>query len=262
LKTPGFRTHDVPVVGQGSVTRVCVVSSQPIVVAGIRALLEDSARADRGYLTVTDPDQADVVIYDVFRLASHPIDNGDGGDGGSARELTDLVARHPGRVLALSRLLQPGLTARALANGAVAPVSVSADADEVAALVDAAASGTLAADPEQVRRYEADLVRALAADVELTPRQQTVLARIAAGYSNDEIAADLYITINTVKSSIRAIYARIGVATRTAAVAWALEHGYGGTTRASRRGQRRPHPVPPPREAGSRRTRAGVDGGR
>ena len=179
-----------------------------------------------------EPADADVVIYDVFRLAT--------GDDGSAVELAGLVASHPGRVLALSRLLQPGLTARALANGAVAPVSVSADADEVAALVDAAAGDVLATDPEQVRRYEADLARVLSADVELTARQQTVIARIAAGYSNGEIAADLYISMNTLKSGIRVLYGRIGVTNRAQAVAWALEHGYAGMTRPADARKRRP----------------------
>ena len=91
---------------------------------------------------MTNPADADVVIYDVFNLATSD-------DDGSAGDLTKLVTSHPGRVLALSRLLQPGLTARALANGAVAPVSVSADADEIAALVDAAFTGDLTADPAQ-----------------------------------------------------------------------------------------------------------------
>lgn len=219
------------VADERNVCTVCVVSGQPVVVAGIRALLAESADPGRVYATVTEPADADVVIYDAFKLATND-------DDGSAGELAKLVASHPGRVLALSRLLQPGLTARALANGAVAPVSVSADADEIAALVDAAASGDLAADPEQVRRYEADLVRVLAADVELTSRQQTVIARIAAGYANDEIASDLYITINTLKSNIRALYSRIGVTNRASAVAWAVEHGYGGMSASARRRNR------------------------
>jgi DNA-binding NarL/FixJ family response regulator len=210
----------VAVGGAVQLCAVCVVSDQPVVVAGIRALLTESVQADHIYAMVDRAAEADVVIYDVFRLATHE-------GGGSAEELTRLVDSHPGRVLALSRLLQPGLTARALANGAVAPVSISADADELVALVDAALSGALATDPELVRRYEADLVRVLSADVALTPRQQTIIARIAAGYTNEEIAGDLYITLNTLKSNIRALYARIGVTNRAGAVAWAIEHGYG-----------------------------------
>lgn len=198
---------------------MCVVSGQPILVAGIRTLLGESADADICYLTVTDPAAADVVIYDVFNLAT-------GNDQESEDELRKLAADHPGRVLALSRLLQPGLTARALSLGAAAPVSVSAAGEELTALVDAAANGDLASYPQLVRGYDAELARALEAAVELTPRQKTVISRIAAGYSNEEIASELFISINTLKSAIRNAYARIGVTNRAGAVAWAIAHGY------------------------------------
>jgi len=206
---------------------VCVVSGQPIIVAGIRALLTEATDAGCSYLATADPADADVVIYDVFNLAiaAHP-DN--------EEELRELVAGHPGRVLALSRLLQPGLTARALSIGAAAPISVSADGTELVALVEAAANGDLASDPQLVTSYDADLSRLLDSDVELTPRQKTVISRIAAGYSNEEIAAELYISPNTLKSAIRGVYARIGVTSRASAVAWALSHGYQGPQARSR----------------------------
>jgi DNA-binding NarL/FixJ family response regulator len=144
----------------------------------------------------------------------------------SAHELDRLVATHPGRVLALSRLLQPGLTARALAAGAVAPVSIGTDVDELVDLIEATAAGTLATDPGLAQQSVERLIAELRADVGLTAREQTVLTLIAAGYSNDQIAAELYVSINTVKPAIRSIYSRLRVRTRTQAVAWAIEHGY------------------------------------
>ncbi|HEY0952448.1 response regulator transcription factor [Nocardioides sp.] len=200
---------------------VCVVSGQPIIVAGIHALLAEATDAGCAYLSTAHPADADVVIYDVFNLAiaAHPANE---------EELRELVAGHPGRVLALSRLLQPGLTARALAIGAAAPISVSADGTELVALVEAAVNGDLASDPQLVTSYDADLSTLLDSDVELTPRQKTVISRIAAGYSNEEIAAELYISPNTLKSAIRGVYSRIGVTSRASAVAWALSHGYQG----------------------------------
>ncbi|HEU5037386.1 MAG TPA: LuxR C-terminal-related transcriptional regulator [Nocardioides sp.] len=197
---------------------VCVVSGHPILAAGIRVLLDEQADADRSFTVVTDPADADVVIYDVFRLASRA--------GDDVPELDELIASHPQRVLALSRLLQPGLTARALAAGAVAPVSIGADGNELAALVEAAAHKDLANDPDLAREHQADLARRLGADVGLTPREQSVLALIAAGHSNDAIAAELYVSINTVKSTIRSIYNRIGAHSRADAVAWAIGRGY------------------------------------
>lgn len=198
------------------IIKVSVVSSHPIVVAGIRALLTELT-GPTGFACVPDARDADVVVYDAFNLAlaDHDPD-----------ELGRLIASHPGRVLALSRLLQPGLTARALAAGAVAPVSIGADADELVALIEAAATGAVSNDAALAHESLERLTTQLRSSAGLTAREQTVLALIAAGYSNNQIAAELYISINTVKTTIRNTYSRLGVATRAQAVAWAIEHGY------------------------------------
>jgi DNA-binding NarL/FixJ family response regulator len=212
---------------------VCVVSSHPIVAAGVRALLSEHTGTER-FSLVADHADADVVVYDAFNLA--PVE-GLGDDpadrpGDREGELRTLIAAHPGRVLVLSRLLQPGLTARALAAGAVAPVSISAHADELIALVEATASGAITNDPELARENLEQLTARLGADAGLTARERSVLALITAGYSNDQIASELYLSINTVKTVIRSTYARLDVRTRAQAVAWAIEHGY--TTRVAR----------------------------
>lgn len=75
------------------------------------------------------------------------------------------------------------------------------------------------------RLDERDAERASAAHLGvLTARQRDVLAMIADGQSNQAIADRLYITLNTVKTTIRALYTKIDVATRTQAVRW-YEHG-------------------------------------
>jgi two-component system, NarL family, response regulator LiaR len=199
-----------------SLITVCVVSGHPIVVAGIRTLLTEISAPTR-FACVRDPGDAEVVIYDAFNLALAAHDDD---------ELCQLIATHPCRVLALSRLLQPALTARAFAAGAVAPVSIGADADEMSALIEAVARGAVATDAELAHKSLVRLTTQLRADVGLTAREQTVLALIAAGYSNSQIAAELYVTINTVKTTIRSTYSRLGVHTRAQAVAWAIEHGY------------------------------------
>jgi non-specific serine/threonine protein kinase len=56
----------------------------------------------------------------------------------------------------------------------------------------------------------------------LTPRELDVLALLAEGRSNAEIAETLYIGVRTVRSHVASILAKLGVTTRTAAATWAV----------------------------------------
>ncbi|MBJ7456332.1 MAG: helix-turn-helix transcriptional regulator [Thermoleophilia bacterium] len=60
---------------------------------------------------------------------------------------------------------------------------------------------------------------------ELTERELAVLRRLTGDGSAREIAADLYVSHNTVKTQMRAIYRKLGVATREDAVRQARERG-------------------------------------
>ena len=60
---------------------------------------------------------------------------------------------------------------------------------------------------------------------DLSPREHDVLRLIAGGLSNQEIAATLYVSINSVKTYIRSAYRKIGVGRRSQAVVWAVQHG-------------------------------------
>ena len=59
---------------------------------------------------------------------------------------------------------------------------------------------------------------------DLTPRQREVLGLVASGLSNKEIAACLSISYATVRNTMTAVYARIGVQRRRAASRWYQEH--------------------------------------
>ena len=59
----------------------------------------------------------------------------------------------------------------------------------------------------------------------LSTREIEVLDRVAAGRSNGEIARELVITEQTVKSHLVHIYTKLGVSSRTAAVSLARERG-------------------------------------
>lgn len=59
----------------------------------------------------------------------------------------------------------------------------------------------------------------------LTTREVQVLALVAAGNSNRAIAAELFLSEKTVERHLSNIFTKLGVGSRTAAAAYAFEHG-------------------------------------
>jgi DNA-binding CsgD family transcriptional regulator len=78
-------------------------------------------------------------------------------------------------------------------------------------------------DARHARGLETPWTRPLPAA--LTPREVEVLRRVAAGRTNRGVAADLGISEKTVARHLSNIFAKLGVTTRTAATAFAFEHG-------------------------------------
>jgi DNA-binding NarL/FixJ family response regulator len=58
----------------------------------------------------------------------------------------------------------------------------------------------------------------------LTRRESEVLALLAQGLSNGQIAEKLVLSVVTVNSYLRSIYSKLGVSSRTGAVRYALDH--------------------------------------
>lgn len=77
----------------------------------------------------------------------------------------------------------------------------------------------------------------------ISAREEQILTLICQGRTNHEIASQLYLSINTVKTYIRSAYRKIDAETRTHAVLWALEHGLGARPDSDR--DTPPTPGPP-----------------
>ena len=60
----------------------------------------------------------------------------------------------------------------------------------------------------------------------LSAREAEILALITQGKSNADVARLTYLSPNTVKSYIRNVYRKLGVASRTQAVLWGVQHGF------------------------------------
>ena len=99
---------------------------------------------------------------------------------------------------------------------------MGASGEDFRTVVDAARSGTLRrcglAQPVDPRRA--------AAESGLTRREAEVVALIVRGRSNRQIAEGTRLSPNSVKSYIRSAYRKMGVLTRTQAVAWGIQHGF------------------------------------
>src|SRR5438874_12774683 len=55
----------------------------------------------------------------------------------------------------------------------------------------------------------------------LSEREQEILKRLSAGLSDQQIADELFLSLNTIKWYNRQIYSKLGVKSRTQAIAWA-----------------------------------------
>ena len=63
----------------------------------------------------------------------------------------------------------------------------------------------------------------------LSEREAEMLTFIVRGMTNDEIARRSYLSVNTVKTYIRTAYRKIGVSSRSQAVAWGFQNGFVST---------------------------------
>jgi DNA-binding NarL/FixJ family response regulator len=211
--------------------RVIVADDQALVRDGLVALLEVApdievvGQAEDGEQAVA---LARRLRSDVVRM---PVMDGlaatgqilEGGDGGEAP---------PPRVLVVTTFDLDEYVYEALAAGASGFVLKDASTDELIRAVRVVAAGEALLAPSVTRRLIAEFARrrptlratpgALAA---LTPRELEVLALIAGGLSNTEIAAQLVVAEQTVKTHVGRILGKLGLRDRAQAVVIAYETG-------------------------------------
>jgi DNA-binding NarL/FixJ family response regulator len=188
--------------------RVAVVSSQAVVAHGLSDLL---ARHPDRVTVVTFPDgvDPDVVLYDVVDLVD-----------GDLSELEELLQSTSAKVLAVSRDLRPDLVARALAVGADGFFSIGVSERQLLDAVTGEHRNGADGGIQDDNRSR------LGGDVGLTPREVEVLTLIAQGRTNREIAQHLYLSPNSIKTYVRTAYRKIGAASRSQAVSWAIRNGF------------------------------------
>jgi DNA-binding NarL/FixJ family response regulator len=118
------------------------------------------------------------------------------------------------------------------AQGATDQLSKRLTALELVEAVEAICARNPVSHPDLAPSVDAGTREGLVRTAGLTSREVEVLALIGAGLSNQEIADLAYLSINSVKTYIRTAYRKVGVARRSQAVRWALEHGVAGSAMA------------------------------
>jgi DNA-binding NarL/FixJ family response regulator len=128
-------------------------------------------------------------------------------------------------VVAMTSFVEEAKVRGALEAGAAGYLLKDADADEVAQAIRGAMAGRMHLDPA-VARLLADSVRAPRRPGEsLTPREREVLALVAEGASNRQIAGTLVVSERTARTHVSAILAKLGLVSRTQAALWAVREG-------------------------------------
>ena len=143
-----------------------------------------------------------------------------------------ILAAHPGTaVVVLTTYADDDSILAALRAGALGYLTKDAGREQIARALHAAAEGQAILDPAVQARLVAaatpgrDFAPAGPLPDGLTARESEVLALIATGRTNAQIAAALVVSLSTVKTHINNIFAKTGVSGRAQAVRYAYSHG-------------------------------------
>jgi DNA-binding NarL/FixJ family response regulator len=131
-------------------------------------------------------------------------------------------------IVTMTSFIEEEKVTAALEAGASGYVLKDAEAEEVAAAIRAAFAGEVHLDPAVARLLAQRMRQKKNAPEELveplTDREREVLGLLAQGMSNKEIGTKLFITERTARTYVSNILGKLGLASRTQAALWAVEH--------------------------------------
>jgi DNA-binding NarL/FixJ family response regulator/class 3 adenylate cyclase len=204
--------------------RVLLVDDHAVVRRGLRGFLEllkdfdvvGEAENGREGVAAADRLVPDVVLMDLLMPEM-----------GGLEAIAAIKSTHPEiEVVAVTSFIEEEKVTSALEAGASGYLLKDAEAEEVAQAIRAAYNGEVHLDPA-VSRLLAQRLRQRrdAEPIEpLTGREKEVLAQLAKGASNKEIAYELGITERTARTHVSNILGKLGLASRTQAALYAVEH--------------------------------------
>ena len=204
--------------------RVMIVDDHAVVRSGLGAFLlayddlelvaEAAGGAEAVRLCATA--QPDVVLMDLIMPEM---------DGATAtRAIRD--AYPSAQVIALTSFKEEDLVQRALQAGAIGYLLKNVTGDELARAIREARAGRPTLAPEAAQALIRTATRSLgpALGFDLSAREKEVLVLMIEGLNNPDIAGRLIVSRSTVKFHVSSILSKLGAASRTEAVALALQH--------------------------------------
>jgi two-component system, NarL family, response regulator LiaR len=198
--------------------RVAIVNDYEVVVAGLATILREFP--DRVEIVELDNQlpvtcEVDIVLFDTF---AHVDGRGPG--------VSDFARPGGPRLVVFTWTAHPQSVASALEQGAAGYLSKTLSPLELVTALEDIRAGAIVTSA----CFEPGLGHAPGTwpghEAGLSARESEVLALVARGLPNQEVADALHMSINTVKSHIRTAYRKIGAGSRSQAVLWAVEHGF------------------------------------
>jgi two-component system, NarL family, response regulator DevR len=211
--------------------RILLVDDHEVVRLGLKALLSrhprfdivgEAGSADEA-LAKARAQKPDVVVMDI-RLP-----------GRSGIEATrDIVEAVPDtKVIILTSFADDDLLMDAVAAGASGYVLKQIGSDDLVKSLEAVGRGDALLDPAMMNKAFARLREAArkdrgAAFTMLTEQEVKIIALVAHGRTNREIAGELFLSEKTVRNYVSSILGKLGLSHRAQAAAYAVEHGLPG----------------------------------
>ncbi|MEO8830503.1 response regulator transcription factor [Lapillicoccus sp.] len=198
---------------------VALVDDYDVVLMGVANIIDQyRERVIIAEIDTNKPvsDVVDIVLYDSFAQPE------------SDHHEIGVLVRNPSarRVVVYTWNFHPDLIASAQRQGVRGYLSKALPARELIAALEAVHAGEVVVSDPPGRSRSVNGLDWPGRQEGLTDRESEILALITQGRSNAEVAAQTYLSPNTVKSYIRSIYRKIDVASRTQAVLWGVDHGF------------------------------------
>lgn len=211
----------------GFVSRILIADDHAVVRAGLRALLEKNGRfrvvaeaaTGEEAVKLAQQHQPDVAVLDIRMPGMSGID-------ACSRIVKSVPNCH---VIMLTSYAEDELVMAAIQAGAAGYVLKRIGDNELVQAIERVSRGEGILDPamtsavfEQVRKANQTQIASAFAD--LTPQELIVLAHVAEGLTNRQIAVKLFLGEGTVRNYVSSVLQKIGAANRAEAAAYAVKH--------------------------------------